>query len=106
MKISLLNRRVEILTVGRAPDDGGGFVLAFTHKHYAWAEIRQLASARDLSADRAARLKRLSAAVRFTRDIRVGERLRLDGADYEIASIESDGARDRRLVLICEEVAA
>jgi head-tail adaptor len=33
-----------------------------------------------------------------------GRRLRLEGRDYEIVSVESVDERERRVVLVCEEV--
>lgn len=104
--IGLMNRRAELLAPGRVPDEAGGAVLGFTHKEYAWAQIERLASTQDLSGDRGKRLRRIAATLRYRPDVRLGERLRLDGVDYEIVSIESADGRDKRLVLVCEEVAA
>lgn len=103
-----LRNRVEFLTPLRTDDEAGGAAVAWNVGADCWAEVERLASTRDFAGDRDNRLRRIAVTMRFTQEAVFGARLRFQGADYEIVSIESAdgrlGGRDRRLTLICEEV--
>ena len=100
--IGALRNRVDLLTPSRLPDNGGGARVDWLAGPALWAQVDRLSSTRDFSGDRERRLRRIAATVRYRNDIALGDRLRFDGAVYDIVSIE-DGADDRRLVLVCEE---
>ena len=102
--IGLLRKRIEILEASRTPDEAGGASLQWTPVETVWAGLERLASTRDFTGDRAAHLRRLAATIRFRDGVLLGQRLRFEAVDYEIVSIESLGDKDKKLVLVCEEI--
>jgi SPP1 family predicted phage head-tail adaptor len=102
--IGELRKRIEIRRPERAADGAGGALVAWSTVETVWAGLRRLPSVRDLSGDRNAILRRIAATIRARSAVRLGQRVRVDGVDYEITSIESEGERDKRLTLICEEM--
>lgn len=101
--IGALRHKVTLLTPQRAADQGGGGAVSWLAGPGLWAGIERLTATRDFSGDRANRLRRIAAVVRFRSDVELGARLRFDGADYEIVSIEDEG-ENKRMTLVCEEV--
>ncbi|MEZ5983460.1 MAG: phage head closure protein [Parvularculaceae bacterium] len=104
--IGYLRRRIELLAAMRVDDGAGGASLEWSVVEPAWAEITQLASAIDLSGERRAARKRLVATIRWRAGPQAGWRIRLQGTDYEIMSIEAVDGKERFMTLVCEEVAA
>ncbi len=102
--IGALRYQIEILAATRTIDEAGGASLAYAPGAQVWAAVELLPSVAAVGDDRTRRLRRLSALVRARADWAIGVRIRFDGADYEIVSIESDDERGRRVFLICEEV--
>lgn len=102
--IGLLRKRIDILEASRTPDEAGGASLSWTPIETVWAGLERLSSTRDFAGDRAAHLRRIAATIRFRDGIALGARVRFEAVDYEIVSIESVGDKDRKLVLVCEEV--
>lgn len=100
-----LRRTVTTLASISAPDGTGGNAIAYVPDTDIWAMVRRLSSVGDVAGDRAIRLRRLSVTIRRTPDLHPGSRLRFDGDDYEITSIEDADDQALRLTLICEEVA-
>jgi len=94
---------LDLLTEANAPDGAGGFVRSFQPQTTIWAGVEYLASVNSVSGDARVRLKRIRALVRARSGLAIGARVRFQGADFEIVSIESDDERGRRLFLICEE---
>jgi head-tail adaptor len=101
--IGLLRCRIEILAPARLADGAGGAGLSWSVVETMWAGLRRLSAARDLAGEADRRLGRIAATVRFRPWIREGLRVRFEAADYEIVSVESDGGRERALILVCEE---
>lgn len=101
--IGLFRKRIEILGETRIDDGEGGAALVWTPLEAAWASVERLASTRDFSGDRRRQLRRIAATIRWRASAMPGRRLRVDGDDYEIMSVESVDARERRVVLVCEE---
>ncbi len=99
-----LRHKIELLSAERTADEAGGASLAWSAGAELWARVERLTSTRDFSGDRDNRLKRIAATVRWRSGVALGGRLRFDGADYEIVSIESDDGREKHLTLVCEEV--
>jgi head-tail adaptor len=105
--IGNLRNEITLLSPSRIADSGGGAGLVWSPDGAAiWADVRLLSSTTDVAGDRARRLKRLSARVRPRDGLAPGARLRYDGVDFEIVSIEDADARGRRILLICEEIAS
>lgn len=102
--IGALRHKIELLTPSRDDDEAGGAQVSWLPGPDTWARVERLTSVRDISGDRETRLKRIAATMRYRSDIVLGWRVRFDGADYEVVSMESDDGRDRRLTLVCEEV--
>lgn len=102
--IGLFRKRIEILAETRIDDGAGGASLTWTVVEAAWASVERLASTRDFSGDRRTQLRRIAATIRWRPAAMPGRRLRVDGRDFEIVSVESLDARERRVVLIAEEV--
>lgn len=102
--IGLFRKRIEILSQTRIDDGAGGAALSWTIVEAAWASVERLASTRDSSGDRRTQLRRIAAAIRWRPAAMPGRRLRLEGRDYEIMSVESLDERERRVTLVCEEV--
>ncbi len=103
--IGALRHKLERLTLIRDPDMGGGAGESWQANGEIWASVDVLSPIRDITNDRRVFLKRIAASIRHFPDVREGDRVRFDQIDYEIVSIESDTDRQRRMVLICEEVA-
>ena len=103
--IGALRTQIELLGAAATPDDGGGARLAWAPVASLWAGVARLPSTPDFTGDRRRRLKRIKALIRARQDITLGGRIRHEGDDYEIVSIEEDDARGRRIILACEEVA-
>lgn len=102
--IGLFRKRIEILSQTRIDDGAGGATVAWSTVETAWASVERLAGSRDFSGDRRAQLRRIAATIRWRPAAMPGRRLRLEGRDYEIVSVESVDERERRVVLVCEEV--
>ncbi len=98
-----LSNLIELLGESHAPDGAGGSTRSFAPGRTLWAEVRRLPSARDGTGDRARRLQRLAVVIRRGEDAQLNGRLRFQGVDFEIVSIESEEERKSRLTLICEE---
>ncbi|MEZ5920949.1 MAG: head-tail adaptor protein [Parvularculaceae bacterium] len=94
---------LDLLAETNAPDGAGGVARSFQPQSTIWAGVEYLPSVNGVSGDARARLKRIKALVRARSDLAIGARVRFQGADFEISSIESDDERGRRLFLICEE---
>lgn len=104
--IGALRHKIELLTLSRRDDDGGGAAIAWFPGPDLWARVERLTSTRDITGDRTRRLKRIATTIRYRTDIVLGQRIRFETDVYEVASLESDDDRDRLLTLICEEVAS
>lgn len=104
--IGAMRHRIEILGSSRMLDEIGGAGGTWTIIETMWAGLRHLTSTRDLSGGGDRRLRRIAATVRFRPWIALGQRIRFDGADFDIVSIETEDARERALTLVCEEVAS
>ena len=102
--IGALRHKIELLTLSRIADDGGGATVAWLPGPDLWARVERLTSTRDIAGDRTQRLKRIEATIRYRTDVVLGQQIRFEGDPYEVVSIESNDDRDRRLTLICEEV--
>jgi head-tail adaptor len=102
--IGSMRRKIELLTLSRIDDDGGGAAIVWLPGVDLWARVERLTSTRDVAGDRTSRLKRIAATIRSRTDIVLGQQIRFDDDAYEVVSIESEDDRDRRLTLICEEV--
>lgn len=101
--IGALRTLVDILGPAETPDDAGGARVDWAPAATVWAGVARLPSTPDFSGDRRRRLRRIKALVRARTDFVLGGRIRCEGVDYEIVSIEEDDARGRRLLLACEE---
>ncbi len=104
--IGNLRHKLMRLTAQRMQDEGGGAEIIWQPAGEMWANVDFLRPLRDRSGDRRSFLKRIAAQVRVDQNLQEGQRLRFDGRDYEIVSIESDDDRQRRVVLIGEEIHA
>ena len=104
--IGLLRKRIDILAETRIADAAGGATSSWASVATIWAGLERLTSSRDLSGDGDRRLKRFAATIRFRTDIAPGGRVRFDGADYLVASVEGNDEKERRLTLVCEEIAS
>ncbi len=98
-----LRHKIELQTPSRTEDEAGGASIDWISGGELWAAVERLTSTRDFAGDRDNRLKRIAVTVRAGA-FDLGGRLVFSGETYEIVSIESDDARDKRLTLICEEV--
>ena len=58
------------------------------------------------SGERRAARKRLVATIRWRAGPQAGWRIRLQGTDYEIMSIEAVDGKERFMTLVCEEVSS
>jgi head-tail adaptor len=98
--ISLLRKRIEILSPTRNADEAGGASLAWSVAETMWAGLERLPSIRDGAGT--GRLRRIAVTIRY-RNVAIGQRVRHDAVDYEIVSIETRGDREKTLTLFCEE---
>lgn len=101
--IGQLRHRVDIRTRDLAPDGVGGGTPSWTTLETAWAGLTFLASSRNTQGGRDNRLRRIAATLRFRSNVRPGQRLRVDGTDYDILSMETTDGKERFMILICEE---
>ena len=102
--IGALRHQVELLQGTRTQDGGGGAALVWTVSATLWADVERLSSTPDFAGDRNVRLARREAVVRRRSDLAIGGRLRFQGVDYQITSIEDADTRGTKIALICEEV--
>ncbi|MFZ5618823.1 MAG: head-tail adaptor protein [Pseudomonadota bacterium] len=103
--IGALRFQIDILSATNAGDEAGGRAVSYAPVATVWSAVDQLSSVVASEGARTQRLKRIKAYVRNRSDFALGGRIRHQGVDYEIVSIESDDERGRRVFLICEEVA-
>lgn len=96
--------QIELLARGEAPDGAGGAAVSWRSAASIWAAVEHLSAVGAVIGDRGRRIRRIKALVRSRSDFVIGARVRFEAVDYEIASIESDDERGRRVFLICEEV--
>jgi len=101
--IGALRHRVELLTLSRVDDDGGGVAVSWLVGPMIWARVERLTSTRDVTGDRTHRLKRIAVTIRYRAGVVLAQQIKFDNEAYEVVSIESDETRDRQLTLICEE---
>ena len=97
--------QIDLLARSEAPDDAGGVAASYAPAASVWAAVDILPAVPAPAGARTMRLKRIKALVRSRADFVIGARVRFQGDDYEIVSIESDDARGRRVFLIGEETA-
>lgn len=95
--------QIELLARSAAPDEAGGVAALYAPTISVWAAVDLLPTIGVVSGDRGRRVRRVKAMVRNRSDFEIGGRIRFDGVDYEITSIESDDERGRRVFLIGEE---
>lgn len=98
-----MRHRLELLAPLREEDGAGGATLSWSSVETVWAGLERLASTRDFTGDRARRLRRVSATIRWRSDVAPGGRVRFEGRDYDIVSVEAGDGPERFLTLICEE---
>ncbi len=101
--IGALRYQIDILEREEAPDGAGGAAVSWSVAKQVWAAVQLLTATPALIGERTRRLRRIKALVRTTPDYDIGGRIRIDGDDFEITSVESDDERGRRVYLICEE---
>jgi len=102
--IGLFRKRIDILSQTRIDDGAGGASLSWAPIEAAWAGVERLASTRDFAGDRRTQVRRIAATIRWRASAMPGRRIRLEARDYEIMSVESLDDKERRVVLVCEEV--
>ncbi|MEO0400303.1 MAG: phage head closure protein [Pseudomonadota bacterium] len=103
--IGKLNAEVTLLTLSSVADGGGGALANWTAGAVVWADIEELSSATDIAGDRSVRLRRIAATIRQRAGLILGGRVRFDGVDFDVTSIE-DADDDTRVTLVCEETLA
>ena len=96
--------QIELLARGEAPDGAGGAAVSWQPAASIWAAVEHLSAVGAVIGDRGRRIRRIKVLVRSRSDFVIGARIRYEAVDYEIASIDSDDERGRRVFLICEEV--
>lgn len=102
--IGSMRNKVTLLSRQSVEDGGGGRAVTWQPAEELWAAIEKLSPVRDFTGGTRRFLTRIAAEVRFDKTLEAGRRLRIDNADYEIVSVETVDERQRRLVLIAEEV--
>lgn len=98
--IGKFRRLIGFLAAEETPDEAGGRRVSFVPTDSLWAAVELLSPVE--GADGAPR-RRLRILTRARADFALGARLRFEAADYEIASIESDDDKGRRVFLTAEE---
>ncbi len=102
--IAALRYEIDLLARNEASDGAGGASIAWTVARTLWAAVEDLPAIGAIIGDKGVRIRRIKALVRARADFTLGARVRFDGDDFEIVSIESDDERGRRIFLIGEEV--
>jgi head-tail adaptor len=100
--IGFYRHLVELFEASRVDDEAGGARIDWTPVEAAWAAVELLPTDGVVVAEYGAPLRRIAATMRWRPGLRVGDRLRFDGGDYDIVSIEA-GSAARRMRLLCEE---
>ena len=96
--------QIELLARAETPDEAGGAGVAYAPAATIWAAVEHLSAIGAVIGDRGRRIRRIKALVRARGDFNIGARIRYAAVDYEIASIETDDDRGRRVFLIGEEI--
>ncbi len=86
-----------------APDGAGGAVRAWQSQEPLWAAIRPLSASPEVRAGRTDALRRYEITVRGTAGLRPGMRLLWRARTLHIIATRSLDARERYLLLLCEE---
>lgn len=102
--IGALRYKIQLLQRTESPDEAGGAAAAYAPVADIWSAVERTASVIGAGGGRDRPLRRLRVWIRSRPDASLNARIRFEGADYKIVSVESDDARGRRLFLICEEV--
>ena len=102
--IGPLRHKLERMTLSRIPDTGGGAASLWQVAGEIWARVDYLTPIRDLTGDRRVYLKRIAAEIRPHSTFCEGDRVRHADREFEIVSIETVDDRQRRMILIGEEV--
>lgn len=101
--IGSLRKQIELYEPVRIADEAGGAAIDFAPFAVTWAAVEHLASARELDGERHARIRRIAVNLRWRADVALGQCVGIGQERFEIVSIESDDAKDRRMTLIAEE---
>lgn len=96
--------QIDLLARVDTPDEAGGAAVSWAPAATIWAAVDHLSAIGAVIGDRGRRIRRIRALVRSRADFKIGARIRYEAVDYEIASIESDDERGRRVFLIGEEI--
>lgn len=95
--------QIELLARNAVADEAGGFSVAYAPVTAIWAGVDELPAVSVGDGGRTRKARRIKALIRSRNDTPIGARIRFDGVDYDVVSIESDDERGRRVFLICEE---
>ncbi len=102
--IGSMRNRITVLTRHSVEDGGGGRAVTWQPEEELWAAIEKLSPVRDFTGGARRFLTRIAAEVRYDATLEAGRRLRIGNSDFEIVSVETVDERQRRLVLVAEEV--
>jgi head-tail adaptor len=99
-----LKYQIDLLTPMRAADAGGGALVTWTVAARVFAAVTQLSAIVAQSGGRQTRVERVEARIRRRHAVSLGQRFEWKEKTFEIVSIEDEGAGERYVTLIGEEV--
>lgn len=99
-----LKHQIELLTKTRVADAAGGAAVSFATQARVFAAVTQLSAIVAQSGGRQTRVERVEARIRRRHSVTLGQRFQWNAKTFEIVSIEDDGAGERYVTLIGEEV--
>ena len=102
--IGALRHEILLMQPTRTTDSGGGATSSYEQSGTLWAQVEWLTPIRDVAAERRTFLKRILLETRVEDNLQCGAIIQYSDSLFEVVSIETVDERQRRLIIVAEEV--